>query len=141
MTGQRNRKKVTRDAQKWKKLRRQTEQQGQADDGAFYSDDDIFPRGSREHKAEGSPLLIFAGELTGAGTHRPNEEVSVNETGDGVAEDHHAQCDTEPTTATVAPLPTDTDRRITMSHGISYAWNPTMNATTGPLLDMAPQLP
>ena len=84
---------------------------GQVNDDTFNSDDGIFSTGSREHNAEGSPS-IFAGDLTGAGNRQPNEEVPVNETGDGVTEDQRG--------ATGA----------TGSHGISHAWNPTMNATS-----------
>ena len=47
INGQRNGKVVTRDAQKWKRLREKTEPLRPADCETYSSDDDIFPRGPR----------------------------------------------------------------------------------------------
>ena len=139
ITGYRNGKYVTRDAQKWKKLKEKKEQPRQADCEDYSSDDDIFPRGPRVPDNAEGPVFRSRGEPIGGAIDPPTARTSVNEERQ---EDAVTVRDAPTPPPAQAPQTADNssttaDRRITRSQGTVYTWNPVMNAGTGPLIHPA----
>ena len=136
ITGQRNGKLITRDAQKWKKLREKKEQLRRADSDSLSSDDDIFPRELRDLKSNSEGAQLSRRGL-GTETRVPHLEESTADqapTGETTVDVGSSARPTTPEDNTT----TTGGRRITRSQGTSFSWNPIMNDTTGPLINPAP---
>ena len=150
VTGTREEKQVTRDAKKWKKLKiSKTKQGGEENkEPEVLSEEELFPEGNRElwgpYQSEaarcvrgGSGAIPHQQPTTGGvRAHSLDINAAINPTEDNVNEAADIVTTSPPSASSIAD-PTE-NRRITRSQGLSLSWNPVMNATDGPLAELAP---
>ena len=144
ITGRRNGKVITRDAQKWKRLKEKKSLRQTDTFDTYSSDDDIFPGESRvPNNAEGSHLTSRGSHEGGINGPTPEEGSMENVTSTADATSTATTMVNNDTLQDSRPSPTTNapaieERRITRSQGTTYSWNPVMNAKSGPLVDTAP---
>ena len=116
ITGKRNSKLVTRDAQKWKKLRTKKEKHEATAGSDESSDEDVWGDFSNQSKPPSSAVHL---NHPNSGNVPPSEpDTPQQNSGSNAA----------------APRPANTDRRVTRSHGLQLSWNRSMNSKEGALI-------
>ena len=138
VTGQRNEKKVTRDAKKWKKLKENTPRHEAESWSATSSDDDILPGGTRERREPNQPEGAHCntrGRRLMAEQMEQSDIEEINNEPTPTTPDAHTATEQEEihTDGAATNQPTQEDRRVMRSQGLTLSWNPIMNGNDGPL--------